>query len=136
MSRTEDPAARAERILGELRGATAEAAGVLKDLRAATKEARTQVDQYLVDQVADTIAAVHRDLRARATRYLMDMLGQIENRALQAIASAEETIATASTIDVLLSYTADALCRNTIYVDGMPVVKFGTTISPDDEDHI
>jgi len=136
VSRAEDPLARAERITAEMRAATSEAAGVLKDLRAAMKQAREQVDGYLVEQMADTIAAVHREMRARAQRYLLDMLGKIEGRAFEAIALAEETIATANTLDVLVDRTTAELCKHTIYVDGYPVVKFGTTISPDGEDHL
>jgi len=136
VSRAEDPISRAQRITAELREATTDAAGVLKDLRAASKAGRAQVDNYLVDQMAEAIAGVHREMRARAQRYLLDMLGRIEVRALEAIASAEETIAVANTIDVLVSRVAEELCRHTIYVDGQPVVKFGMTISPDSEDHL
>lgn len=49
MSR-ETPEARAERILAELRAATAEAAGVLKDLQHTIKGARAQVEEYLHDE--------------------------------------------------------------------------------------
>jgi hypothetical protein len=136
VTRAEGPTARAERLIAELRAATSEAAGVLKDLRAGMKEARGQVDGYLVEQMTDTIAAVHREMRARAQRYMLDMLGKIEGRAFEAIALAEETIATANTLDVLVDRVTAELCKHTIYVDGYPVIRFGTTISPDGEDHL
>lgn len=134
--KSEDPLARAERITAELRAATAEAAGVLKDLERGMKAARVQVGEYLAGQMADTIAAAHRDMRARASRYLMDMLNQIQGRALEAIASAEEAIAVANTLDVLVSTVSAEICKHTVYIDGQPRVMFGVTIGPDDEDHI
>lgn len=132
----EDPLARAERITAELRAATSEAAGMLKDLEHAAKQARAQVDEYLNGQMAGTIAAAHREMRARAQRYLLDMLGRIEGRALESIALAEEAIATANTLEVLTSRVSEEICRHTVYIDGEPRIAFGVTISPHDEDHL
>lgn len=51
MSAKETPEARQERILAELRAATAEAAGVLKDLQRTIESARERVDEYAVPQI-------------------------------------------------------------------------------------
>lgn len=66
MSRAESPEARAERIIGELRAATADAAGVVKDLERVAKLARAQIDEYLpreVERIVNTyVAQVQGDL--------------------------------------------------------------------------
>jgi hypothetical protein len=51
VSAKETPEARQERILAELRAATAEAAGVLKDLQRTIESARERVDEYAVPQI-------------------------------------------------------------------------------------
>lgn len=66
----ESPEARAERILGELRAATAEAAGVVKDLERVIRLARERVDEYAIPQidakVNETAADIRRDYLALA----------------------------------------------------------------------
>jgi hypothetical protein len=51
VSKSETSAERGERIVAELREATAEAAGVLKDLTATLGKARAMIDQYAATQV-------------------------------------------------------------------------------------
>lgn len=73
MSRQESPTERAERILAELRAATAEAAGVLKDLAAAQKSAREQIDHYLGDEVQKAHKHYTAQWQAGAEQFIADM---------------------------------------------------------------
>ncbi|HEX3513854.1 MAG TPA: hypothetical protein VHT26_07635 [Trebonia sp.] len=86
----ESPEARAERILTELRAATAEAAGVLKDLTKAVKSAHAEVEEYLADEVQSALSEYHQSLRvdvgritagheAKVTQRVIDFAALIEN---------------------------------------------------------
>lgn len=63
MSRQESPEARAERILGELRDATREAAGVAKDLERVIKSARERVDEYAIPEIDAKVNQTAADIR-------------------------------------------------------------------------
>lgn len=69
VSRTEDPSARAERLIHELREATAEAAGVLKDLIAAKdaviKVTATLTADVVANEVQLTLAPLLERIGAR-----------------------------------------------------------------------
>lgn len=77
MSGAEDKLDRAERIAGELRAATAEAAGVLKDLTAAIRRARAQVDEYAAHEV-ERVMKLHLDTcQAAVDQWYKDMVANV-----------------------------------------------------------
>lgn len=73
----ETPEERAERILAELREATAEAAGVAKDLRAAAKAAREQIDNYLGTEVNNAHKLYTQQWQASAEQFIADMRSDV-----------------------------------------------------------
>lgn len=121
----ESPEARAERILAELRAATAEAAGVLKDLDAAAKRARRQVDGYLHDEVQKAHNEYTAQLQAGADKFITDHLAHLDKCAEKVARQAETTIRNAGTIDALVKATAEAIAARTIMINGEPHVVYG-----------
>lgn len=80
MSRAETPEERAERILTELRQATADAAGAAKDLERATRQARAQIDDYMGPEVVRVTNAYIAQVQAQLDQWQRDMAAEISKR--------------------------------------------------------
>lgn len=89
MSR-ETPEQRAERILADLRAATAEAAGVTKDLTRVIASARATIEQYLHSEVQSALDgytrqwqegadAFHAEMKADITEHLTNWHAVVHN---------------------------------------------------------
>lgn len=110
MTPAPDRLERAERILGELREATAEAAGVLKDMNAALAAARPVVQGLAREQITADVLPVLEQLR----RDVVDAChaAQIEIR--------NEFNDTSAKLEAMLD---DLVSSGNIYKLGMPAVE-------------
>lgn len=130
MSRTEDPAARAERILGELREATTEAAGVLKDLRAAMKQARDQVDGYYSERVKVDLDRHTQSWQAEIDQWWREAKADLQRIVSNAIAKAEPVIINASRLEALCKAVAEEVAAHTVYTEHGPHVDYAVEHRP------
>lgn len=71
---------RAQRLVGELREASAEAAGVLKDLQALIRSARAMADEYAAHQVQDVMNAHLRRCQQLANEWYADFKADGQQR--------------------------------------------------------
>lgn len=127
----ESPEARAERILAELRAATAEAAGVLKDLNTARTAARKQVDEYLHAEVEKALNGYVAQVEEHGLRIVKLASAEVNRVSKNAVDRATETINAAITIEVLAEAVAREVARHTQYVNGEPQIIYGYGTDPD-----
>lgn len=125
MTRAEDPLTRAERIAAELRAATAEAAGILKDLRSEAKRARSQVDEYLHDQVQAAMNHYAEAVQAGCEQFNRDAHADLQRHMDQAVARAGAAIDAAVGIEQLATAVAREVAAHTVFVDGGPTIVYG-----------
>ena len=115
---------RAERLVAELRAASAEAAGVVKDLRRAMKEARVQVEDYIHDSVQaaldDYVAQLGKDAGEVKQQAATDIETFVQARVKQAQAMVEA----AATLEILAGAVAREVARHTQFIDGEPVIVY------------
>jgi hypothetical protein len=119
VSRTEDPLARAERIMTELREVTREAAGVLKSLQVAAKNAREQVDGYLAAEVQTAINHYTTVNQQHADQFSKDLIADLARFTHEQMLAVEGQVRAAATIDHLCRLIAMAVAdATTIGPDG------------------
>lgn len=124
MSRAVDPAERAERLLAELRTATAEAAGVVKDLRRAMKEARELVDGYYSAKVKAALDAHTASWQGDIEQFWRDAKEDLQRIVDYARQKAEPAILAATTLDQLCLAVAKEVAAHTVYTEDGPYVDY------------
>lgn len=124
MSRAVDPAERAERLLTELREATAEAAGVVKDLRRAMKEAREQVDGYYSAKVKASLDEHTATWTEEIDQWWSDAKTDVKKITAAAVKKSNEIIYHAATIEQLCQAVATEVAAHTVYTDEGPVIHY------------
>lgn len=123
--KSEDPAARAERITAELRAATAEAAGMLKDLARAVRQAREAVEGYCATEVQRALDENTRHVQSLVDGWNQEAMTHINGVIERAVARADAQIDAATSIGMLAGAVAGAVARNTRFIDGQPHIVYG-----------
>lgn len=124
MSRREEPTERAERLLAELRTATAEAAGVVKDLRKAMKEAREQIDEYYSAKVKASLDEHTAMWTDEIDQWWSDAKTDVKRITAAAVARSNEIIYAAATIEQLCQAVATEVAAHTVYTEEGPVIHY------------
>lgn len=127
MSRQTNVEARAQALIDALKAATSEAAGVRRDLERVMKEARVQVEGYLHDQVTADLNRSAEQWRAEVHRYIGEMITEVHRVTAAAVDRAQGSIENAGALEVIGNQFAAALAARVELVDGVPMVKYGSS---------
>lgn len=123
--KSEGPLARAERITAELRAATAEAAGVLKDLTHAVRQARATVEEYCATEVQRALDENTRHVQSLVDSWNEEARTHINGVIDRSVAKANAQIDAATSIGMLAEAVAEAVARNTRFINGEPHIVYG-----------